>query len=151
MTAEPQNEDPGKVNDELRLLHTSCVTEIASFKQQQWNVTNYGLLSYAAIASLPKLVASKLVWEEVAVLYVLAIAVLIAGWRLIGVLDDGIELRRDRLRVIREQHFTQAFKDARLAGHPEPPSQSLIWFFRAVFGVGCVVTVWLLTRYACAG
>jgi hypothetical protein len=147
----PSPDEKAKINDELRLLYTSCVSEIASFKQQQWNVTNYGLLSYAAIVSLPKLVASKLIMWELTVLYVLASAVLIAGWYLVGMLDDGIELRRDRLRAIRDEHFTQEFKDARLAGHPEPQSQSLVWFFKAVFGVGCAVTVWLLTRYACAG
>ena len=45
-----------QVNDELRLLYTSCVSEIAGFKQQQWQVTNYGLLLFAAVASIPKVV-----------------------------------------------------------------------------------------------
>ncbi|MGX7850916.1 hypothetical protein [Pseudomonas aeruginosa] len=150
MTAEKPNQDPGKINDELRLLYTSCVSEVAGFKQQQWNVTNCGLLSYAAIASLPKLVASKLVWWELAVLYALAIAVLIVGWYLVGVLDASIKLRRARLEAVRK-HFTREFRDARLAGQPEEKKLNLSWFFRAVFIAGFVVTIWLLTRYAHAG
>jgi hypothetical protein len=68
---EKESPVPGKINDELRLLYTSCVSEIADFKRQQWNVANYGLLSYAAIASLPKFVASKLAVWELTVLIVL--------------------------------------------------------------------------------
>jgi hypothetical protein len=142
---EKENPVPEKINDELRLLYASCVSEIADFKRQQWNVTNYGLLSYAAIASLPKFVAGKLAVWELLVLIALTGAVLLAGCYVVRVLDDGIELRRDRLRAVRK-HFTQEFKDARLAGHPEPKKQTLKWFFLAFFGAGGAVTVWLLTR-----
>jgi hypothetical protein len=37
---------------------------IATFKQQQWQVTNYGLALYAAIASVPKFIGDRLaIWE----------------------------------------------------------------------------------------
>jgi len=42
-------------NEELRLLYQTSVTELEFFKRQQWSVTNYGLLLYAATVSLARI------------------------------------------------------------------------------------------------
>ena len=145
-----------QVNDELRLLYTSCVSEIAGFKQQQWQVTNYGLLLFAAVASIPKVV-TKLTQLEFFVLYAAAFAVLSAGWYVLGLFAASIQVRRGRLTEIRTKHFTEEFKAAWRYGKteaevPDAPSEktSLLWFFRAVFLVGFGAVCWLLSRYACA-
>lgn len=150
MTAEQHSQDYSKtMGDELRLLYTSCVSEIASFKQQQWNTTNYGLVSYAGIVSLTKIVATRLVVWELTALYMLTGAVLLAGIYFVCMLDKSIQLRRGRLSAVRG-YFAKEFRDAWLAGRPEERKQSLLWFFLAVFAVGFVVTVRLLTKYAYA-
>lgn len=153
-----QAQDPDyekKKNDELHLLYTSCVSEIASFKQQQWHVTNYGLLLYAAIASMPKVVATKLTELELFLFYIGTFTVLAAGWFLVGMLSSSIQERRGRQTEVRKQ-FTKEFKHAWRVGRPEsevPDSPqekpSLLWFFRSVFVVGFGVTSWLLARFAC--
>ncbi|MFC5474892.1 hypothetical protein [Paraherbaspirillum soli] len=145
-----------KRNDELRLLYTSCVSEIASFKQQQWHVANYGLLLYAAIASMPKFVAAKMTELELFLSYVGTFAVLAAGWYLVGLLASSIQERRRRLTKVRT-HFTSEFMNAWRAGRlesevPDLPQEKpdLLWFFRTVFVVGFGVTLFLLTKFSCA-
>jgi uncharacterized membrane protein len=49
------NEERAKtLPEQLRLLYSSCVAEIAGFKGQQWKTTNNALLVYAAIVSIAK-------------------------------------------------------------------------------------------------
>lgn len=139
MTEDESNEK--RKNDEFRLLYTSCVSEISSFKQQQWQITNYGLLLYVAIASIPKLVA-KLTQLEYFLLYLGAFAILTAGWLLLGMFSASIQERRGRLAETRK-HFTDEFMAAWRCGKtkseaPDVPEEkpSLLWFFRVVFVVG---------------
>lgn len=145
-----------KVNEELRLLYTSCVSEIAGFKQQQWQVTNYGLLLFAAVASIPKVIP-KLTQLEFFLLYSAAFVVLSAGWYVLGLFSESIQERRGRLTEIRRKHFTNEFKAAWRCGKteaevPDAPAKKidLLWFFRAVFLIGFGAVCWILSRYACA-
>ena len=145
-----------QVNDELRLLYASCVSEIAGFKQQQWHVTNYGLLLLAAIASVPKVV-ERLTELEFFILYAAAFLVLSAGWYVLGLFSASIQMRRGRLTEVRSKHFTDEFKAAWRCGKseaevPDAPAEkiNLLWFFRAVLTVGFGAVCWLLSRYACA-
>lgn len=152
--AEQQSNEKQK-GDELRLLYTACVSEIASFKQQQWQITNYGLLLYATIVSIPKLLAT-LNHVEYFVLFAVAFGILAFGWFLLGLLASSIQLRRERLTEARKQ-FTPDFMKAWRGGKPEAEARdkpedkvSLLWFFRAVLVVGFGAACWLLVRYACA-
>jgi hypothetical protein len=152
----PENSREKQVNDELRLLYTSCVSEIAGFKQQQWQVTNYVVLLFAAVASVPKII-TNLAQLEFFLLYVAAFAVLSAGWYVLGLFSASIQVRRCRLTEIRTKHFTDEFRSAWRYGRteaevPDAPAEktNLVWFFRAVFVVGFATVCWLLSRYACA-
>ena len=102
--------------DELRLLY-NCVAEIASFKQHQWQLTNYGLLLYAAVASLPKLFG-KLTEAEYASLHFLLLVIVAAGWFILGLFADSIQVRRSRLTEIRK-YFSTEFREAWRYGRPE--------------------------------
>lgn len=141
--------------DELRMLYTACVSEIASFKQHQWQVTNYGLLLYAAIVSLPRIVGPGALGKcEYIVLHAALVVVLVAGWLIVGMFADSIQTRRRRLTEIR-RHFTDSFKAAWRGGRsesevPDHPDfkNNLVWFFRAVFVFGFIVATWLLYRTA---
>ncbi len=150
-----QNENEKQKNDELRLLYSACVSEINSFKKQQWQVTNYGLLLFAAIVSIPRIL-DTLNQVEYFVLFGAAVSVMASGWYLVGVLADSIQVRRKRLAETRK-HFTKEFMNAWRYGKgvaevPDNPEEKLqlLWFFRAVFLVGFGAVCWLLVRFACA-
>jgi hypothetical protein len=157
VTPQPADADPKRVGDEMRLLYSTAVSEIAGFKQQQWHITNYGLLLYAAVSSAPKLLGGSLTNVEYLVLAVVALAVLISGWILIGMFDGSIRVRRERLTHIRTHHLTDEFRVAWRAGKsreamPDLPSEkvSLLPFFRSVFAIGFAATLWFLLRSFCA-
>ena len=126
-----------QVNDELRLLYTSCVSELATFKQQQWITTNYGIAAYAAIFPLSNNFKTS---GERHWLLVLAVLILVAGVAVIRGLDGAIEVRRDRQKRVR-RHFTQEFMTAR---GDAVERKSFSWLFYAVFIVGFLITVRLL-------
>lgn len=144
--------------EELRLLYSVSVSDIAGFKQQQWHVTNYGLLLYAAIVSIPKIV-DNLLLNEFGVLYVASFGVMVAGWYLVGLLHKSIQERRARLVECRKL-FTKEFMIAWRGGKseeeapdlPDRPEEktSLLWLFRVIFGIGFLVDSWILYRLACA-
>jgi hypothetical protein len=150
-----QNANENQKYEELRLLYSACVSEIDSFKKQQWQTTNYGLLLYAAIVSIPKLLGT-LNQIEYFVLFAAALSVVASGWYLVGVLADSIQVRRKRLIETRKQ-FTKEFMDAWRYGKTEAEvpdtleaKRKLLWVFRSVFLVGFGAVCWLLVRFACA-
>ena len=147
--------DEKKHEDELRILYTSCVTEIASFKQQQWQTTNYAILLYVAIAGMPRILGS-VNQIEYFILVVAALAVLSAGWFVLGMLADSIQIRRSRQTEVRKQ-FTAEFMHAWRYGKseseiPDSPEEkpNLLWLFRSILMLGFTATCWLLIRYACS-
>lgn len=150
-----QSENDKQKSDELMLLYSACVSEIDSFKKQQWQVTNYDLLLFAALVSIPKLLGT-LNQVEYFVLFGAAFAAVASGWYLVGVLADSIQVRRKRLTETRKQ-FTKEFMYAWRYGKtesevPDNPEEKLqlLWFFRSVFLVGFAAACWLLVRSACA-
>jgi hypothetical protein len=143
-----------RASDELRLLYSSSVSEIASFKQQQWHVTNYAILLFAAIVGIPRLL-DRLNQVEYLVLFGAPLAVLGTGWYVLGMLADSIYIRRKRQTEIRKA-FTKEFMHAWRHGvseaeAPDDPKEkpNLVHFFRAVLVVSFFTTCWLLVRHAC--
>lgn len=102
--------------EQLRLLYSSCVTEIAGFKQQQWNTTNYAILVYAAIVSIAKTMntLSNVEWF---VLFAATAAVLGSAAFIVNMLADSIHTRRTRLSEVRK-HFADEFMIAWGGGKP---------------------------------
>jgi hypothetical protein len=139
------------INEELSLLYSSCVSEIISFKLQQWHTTNYGLLLYAAITSISQII-KPLGCIEWFLLYVVSASVLGTGLYMIKELFKSIRVRRKRLTEIRK-HASDNFMVAWGCGKPrkeiiDNPDEKLklSWFFYSVFIVGFVATIWFLTR-----
>ena len=140
--------------EELRLLYQTAVADIAFFKQQQWRVTNYGLLLYAAIIAIPKVIEKKVSIIEYWILFILALVVLIAGLYMLKSLDEAINSGRSRLTESRK-HFSQCFMTAWRGGKPEnqqpdnpEDKQNLLWLFRSVFVISFLIVSWLLYRMA---
>lgn len=151
-----EDDDRNRKYEELRLLYSVTVADIAGFKQQQWKITNYGLLLYAAIASVPTLL-NKPTQTEFVLLWLLSLTVMITGWVLVWMFHASLKARWERLTDIRKKHFTEEFRSAWRGGKseetaPDDPTNriSLIWFFQAVFLVGFVFDTWILYRMHCA-
>lgn len=143
--------------DEVRLLYSSCVAEIAGFKQQQWNVTNYVLLVDAAMVAASRVLGDKCTsCPDSAVLLLLAAVGTLAGAWVTRNLADAIRTRRERLTHIRSRRFTEDFRNSWRAGHtaderPDNPDEKidLRAFFWLIQSAGLAVTILLLVRRAC--
>lgn len=146
------NEESAKtLSEQLRLLYSSCVSEISSYKEQQWKTTNYALLVYAAIVSIAK-TTETLSNVERFLLFAASVAVLGGGAFIVHMLADSIQRRRARLTEARK-HFADEFMVAWSGGKPrehiidDPNKKSrLDWFFYSVLVLGFATTVWLLAR-----
>ena len=97
---------------ELLALYQVTAQDLAFFKGQQWNLTNYTSLALAAIVGIAQLPGSALTSCERLVLSVVAsVVVLIAGlvlWRL----NSSINMRRQRLERLFSQ-LSERFRGAR--------------------------------------
>lgn len=140
--------------EQLRLLYSSCVAEIAGYKEQQWKATNYALLVYAAIVSIAK-TSETLSDVEWLLLFAATVAVLGSTAFIINMLADSIHARRTRLTEVRK-HFADEFMIAWGGGKPlkeivdDPNKKSrLDWFFFSVLWLGFAATIWLLARQLC--
>ena len=144
------------VNEELRLLYQTSIFDIAFFKQQQWRVTNYGLLLYGVIVAIPKILDYDLSTYEYFVLFLIAFVVCAVGWYLVGSLEESLSKGRARLFKAKDS-FSMPFKDAWRCGKsenevPKGPEDkpSLLWLFRSVVGLGFLIVSWLLYKMACS-
>ena len=137
-TRQRRQDRKAQADNELRLLYGWCVSEIASFKQQQWSTTNYALVAYAALASVPRLITIPL-WGRW-LLVVVALIILAAGVCVTCQTDKAIKERRDRMGRVRDLHFTPEFHTARGCKQ----DKSLKWLFVGAYSIGFVVTACLL-------
>lgn len=149
-------EDNDHVNEEMRLLYQMSVYEIAFFKQQQWRVTNYGLLIYVVIITIPKILEFKLATYEYYGLFIMAFISLAVSWLLLGSLEESLSKGRTRL-IEAKNTFSEKFKDVWRYGKSEDQTPkgaedkpSLLWLFRSVMGLGFIIVSWLLYKMACA-
>mgnify|MGYP000896398808 CR=1 FL=1 len=152
------DEDRKIIADEIRVLYSASIAEVAGFKQQQWQVTNYGLVLFATIASATRFLGSSIEPYEYIFLGAAALAVHVCGLGLIGVLASSIQGRRERLTHIRTTYFSEAFRDAWRAGksadqaHDRPEEKTqLRMLFQGVYWAGFLSTLWYLWRTASGG
>ncbi|KWI41450.1 hypothetical protein WT71_31100 [Burkholderia stagnalis] len=100
---------------------------------------------------MPKFFGYKLERGELVFLFILTITVLWAGWFMIGDLSNATQVRRRRLSKVRER-FTKDFEEAWLADDSEVAIKVAkqqdrtvyLYFFRAIFVLGAVVTMRVL-------
>jgi len=95
-----------QLSRELQTLYTSCVTDLANFKQQQWKITNYAMLAFGAIVSIEKTTDSINIFER-SFLVALSFVVPTVAITIICQLTAAIKVRRDRLSEVRKK-FTKS-------------------------------------------
>lgn len=132
-----------KAQEELRLLYIVTTQDLAFFKQQQWSITNYGLLGYAAIVGIPQILKENVSSCE-------RLNSLPTGYRVshkrslfVVELERSVKARRDRLTKIRRL-FTKAFCLAWRSNYKAMDSPTISILLGTVLGVGLGVVWWLV-------
>ena len=98
---------------DLRLLYQISVDDIAFFKQQQWRVTNYAVISYVAVvaaASIARNAEHFLDVFEKPVMGALVVAVVFGAIYAIRSLGRSLQGARDCVDEIRP-HLSPAFRE----------------------------------------
>ena len=98
--------------EELRLLWQLSANGIEFFKSQQWRVTNYGILIFAAMIGIAEFISNKepKYWFSCILLLAPPI-VAVFGIYILNKLQNDIEKIRKRLQRI-EPQFTDEFRMA---------------------------------------
>jgi hypothetical protein len=115
--------------------------EIRFFKGQQWRVTNYALLAYAALAAAPRWMGA---WKGYANA-LCSVAVIFAGlvaWRVLRSLNEAHakerrrmeRARREKLSVVAELHANGSPIDGRATGR-------IVWIMGAALVIGAVLAI----------
>lgn len=126
--------------EELQLLYTVSVSDIAGFKQQQWLVTNHALVIQASLVAVGQLLKEPLdCWERWVLVVLVGITAAVGGSVLFR-LHRSIEERRERLRRIRSQ-FGKPFNDAWVVC--KQPDQVYIFLALAMI-IAALVASWLV-------
>jgi hypothetical protein len=129
--------------EELRLLYQVTVSDLSYFKTQQWSVTNYIVLSYAAIVGATRLIDGPLTTFDRVVFVALAMFAAIGGLVIQSKLEKSIQVRQSRLDAARER-FTEAFHFVWGAEHKGNERFHAIQFLRAAVVVGAAFVICLV-------
>lgn len=141
-----QNEE--RAHTELLALQELVCADIAFFKNQQWQAAYYGLLLYAAIAAIPKVIDSVNRIGFV-VLWLVALLVFLTGLYVLSELESALVKRRNLLPFARK-HFTREALTAYGLGDPDKallPAEekvSLKRVFIAAYIIGFLLITWIL-------
>ncbi|CAG0999272.1 hypothetical protein MTYP_02756 [Methylophilaceae bacterium] len=133
------------MNDEradLHLLYQVTTQDLAQFKNQQWLLTNYAILSYGGLVALKGVVATRHCATLVLVLVALLVA--ISAISLLWRLEKSIKGRRARLTHIRGS-LSVEFNEAWGAMNKEEPIYLVpFWVLTFSLAIGCSLTCWAL-------
>jgi hypothetical protein len=128
---------------DLHLLYQVSTADLEYFKRQQWNVTNYALLLYAGMVGIVTLLGKSVTQGERVLLCSAATVTAVAAFYILWVLNNSIEVRRERLEAVRGE-LSQGFREAwSIADKPEEALSvyRLLWM---VVATGAAVVWWLV-------
>lgn len=127
-------------HEELIMLHQISSNDLAFFKRQQWAVTNYAILIYAALLTInQQLISNVTVWHRL-VFIILTVATAISALLIIRELQEAIACRQKRLDKIIEK-FSDTFQDVR--GICQTRYNHVPHLLSMVIIVGLVASIWL--------
>jgi len=129
--------------EDLRLLYQVTVGDLTYFKTQQWSVTNYTVLVFAALVGATQIIDGPLTTIDRGILIVLALVAAVGGLLVQHKLQKSIGVRQSRLDVVREQ-FSTAFHFAWAAEDKGQEYFHSIYFLRAAIVLGAVFVIWLV-------
>ena len=128
-------------HQELLSLYQVTVSDLVFFKSQQWAITNYTLVAFAAIVGIQFVEGVNIESCGRFFLCLAATIVYFFSIYLLYSLKSSIEERRDRLKRVFEK-FSEIFKDAR--GNKKQVSATDIFIFLFIILTISIVLVWWL-------
>ena len=131
--------------DELRLLYQVTVSDLSYFKTQQWSLTNYTLLLFAALVAAAKTLTPHLCSSERWALIALAVGTALGALVILFKLQASIRIRQARLEKIRGS-FSSAFNEAWSAELKSREYLHAVFFLRVAVVLGAIVVCWLIYR-----
>jgi hypothetical protein len=131
-----------KKEKELHLLYQVSVQDLAFFKGQQWSITNYGLLLYAAIVAIPQTKVTLTPCERL-ILCLIATALAGTGVYLLWKLERSIKARQDRLKKV-FRTFTKTFCLAWRSKYKDPDAPTVSILLGSILILGALVVWWLV-------
>jgi hypothetical protein len=140
---ETAGEQNGRGYEELRLLYQVSTLDIRFFKEQQWKVTNYGLVLYGVIFGVAQTEGNKIEILGRVILCAVAAAIFGFGVYVLCKLEESIRIHRGRTERIKEK-FTALFKEVVVGESSKIAEISSLLFF--VLLVGLVFTWWFVLR-----
>lgn len=130
--------------EEWRLIHQISAQEIDFFKGQQWKISNYGLLLYAAIVGIATLLRCSPTEAERWALSALVWIIGACGVYVVWNLHKAIEAQRTRLNVAFD-HFSENVRKTLSALNLESRVHADVSvLLTIVLVMGAVITSWLL-------
>lgn len=135
--------DQNNSNEELRLLYQTSVAELEFFKRQQWSVTNYALLLYAAIVGVMQLLTGNIGSVEKLSLCLIASVVGLLGAYILWVLNNSIDVRKARLDAM-HSHFTDSFRKVWSIQEKPEEALSIYVLLLIIIAVGVSAVWWLV-------
>lgn len=131
--------------DDLHLLYNVSAQDIVFFKQQQWRITNYALAIYAAIFAIAAIPHDwSISCVEKFLLGLIAIITAIATGVLVWHLREAIEVRRCRLKCVREHKLiSDEFRECWRAKEKRDDQHVPLLLYSAITS-GLLVILWLL-------
>lgn len=142
-------ETESQTHAELILLYEVSVSDLTFFKRQQWAVTNYALLLYAALFGLAQLSSGGVNYSARLGLLLLATVILIVGIWLLWRLEKSITVRKLRLKHLRDTAFSYGFRMAWKAGKKEDEYFPVSWALAGVLLLGAGVVWWYIGLGGC--
>ncbi|QQE87917.1 hypothetical protein [Azotobacter chroococcum] len=128
--------------EDLRLLYQVTCQDLAQFKQQQWQVSNYGLLLYGAIVGIAQLIRPISDKEAIILLFLIVIIIVSCVFCILK-LEKSIKARRDRLKNVRGK-LSKELESAWATQNKEPDSPAISNLLIAALSVGAGVVLWLV-------
>ncbi len=143
--ATEHEDDEHRINgqdEELRMLYQMSAGEIDSFKQRQWQITNYAALIYAALFVALQNIdiegnSGYLLWGPLLVGFAVSLVVVFLCCRALENLESAIKVRRARMKHA-EAAFSPVFKLAHDARKKEYNLSLLTVFYSVLYG-GCFI------------
>ena len=130
-------------HEELRLLYEASVDELDFFKRQQWSVTHYALLLYAAVVGVARLLDGNVSGAEKLAFCLVTTGVAVLGSYILWVLNNSIVVRKARLAAVRK-NFSTTFHSAWTAKEKPEEALGIYGLLMAVVVIGALTVWWLV-------
>lgn len=127
---------------DLHLLYQVTTQDLAFFKTQQWAITNYTFLIFAALVGLKSVVPASLLASLV--LGAVAVLVAVTSVYLLRRLEVSIKGRQARLTYIRGKLSGEFSKAWGAMNKEEPTFLIPVMILGTALGLGAALTCWAI-------